>query len=66
VPERDLKVTKLKTEVDKTDVETHAPVQHSDEIFDLSSLVPDDFAEIPYAQQINTKKKAMETFNNEL
>lgn len=33
---------------------------------DLSSIVPDNFSEIPYITQINAKKKVMETFNNEL
>ncbi len=33
---------------------------------DILILVPADFAEIPYTTQINTKKKSMETFNNEL
>jgi hypothetical protein len=28
--------------------------------------MPADFSEIPYTTQINTKKKSMETFNNEL
>ena len=33
---------------------------------DLSSIIPDNFSEIPYITQINAKKKVMETFNNEL
>ena len=33
---------------------------------DILTLVPADFSEIPYTTQINTKKKSMETFNNEL
>lgn len=36
------------------------------EFFDLLSLLPEDFSEIPYTQQINTKKKSMELFNIEL
>lgn len=33
---------------------------------DLLSLIPENFTEIPYLSQINTKKKSMETFNSEL
>ena len=33
---------------------------------DLTSIIPDNFNEIPYITQINAKKKVMETFNNEL
>lgn len=33
---------------------------------ELSSLLPENFNEIPYLTQINIKKKAMETFNEEL
>ena len=33
---------------------------------DLSNLVPSNFNEIPYITQINTKRKAMELFNQEL
>jgi Required for nuclear transport of RNA pol II C-terminus 1 len=33
---------------------------------DLTSIIPDNFSEIPYITQINAKKKVMETFNNEL
>jgi hypothetical protein len=36
------------------------------EFFDLIALLPDDFSEIPYTQQINTKKRLMELFNAEL
>ena len=32
----------------------------------MLTLLPDDFSEIPYTQQINTKKKSMELFNTEL
>lgn len=33
---------------------------------DLTSIIPENFSEIPYITQINAKKKVMETFNNEL
>ena len=33
---------------------------------DLSLLVPENFSEIPYVNQINTKRRAMESFNQEL
>jgi hypothetical protein len=33
---------------------------------DLLSMIPENFAEIPYLTQINTKKKSMEAFNAEL
>ena len=33
---------------------------------DLTSIIPDNFSEIPYITQINAKKMVMETFNNEL
>lgn len=32
----------------------------------MLALVPENFNEIPYLSQINTKKKTMETFNAEL
>ena len=36
------------------------------EVFDLLLLTSEDFSEIPYTQQINTKKRSMELFNTEL
>lgn len=33
---------------------------------DLGTLLPENFNEIPYLTQINVKKKAMETLNEEL
>ena len=36
------------------------------EPIDLMTLVPENFQEIPYLAQINTKKKSMESFNTEL
>lgn len=60
--DRDSKLQKAKSQ---PDAEPAAPVK-SDEVFDLSTLVPDDFSEIPYAHQIATKKRAMEAFNSEL
>ena len=33
---------------------------------DLLTLIPENFQEIPYTPSINTKKKAMEAFNQEL
>jgi hypothetical protein len=52
----------------KTEVvaEQHKPVQEHHEVVDLLSLIPEDFSEIQYAPQINTKKKSMELFNSEL
>ena len=52
----------------KTEViaEQHKAVQEHHEVVDLLSLIPEDFAEIQYAPQINTKKKSMELFNSEL
>jgi len=35
-------------------------------LIDLCNLLPDNFNEIPYLTQINIKKKAMESLNNEL
>ena len=33
---------------------------------DLLTLLPENFQEIPYTPSINTKKKAMESFNTEV
>ena len=35
-------------------------------LVDLNNLVPENFNEIPYINQINTKRKGMETLNAEL
>jgi hypothetical protein len=43
---------------------TEIPIEQ--EVFDLMTLIPDDFNEIPYTNAINTKKKSMEQFNTEL
>jgi hypothetical protein len=51
------KQAELKTEIV---AEQHKPVQEHHEVVDLLSLIPEDFSEIQYAPQINTKKRSME------
>jgi hypothetical protein len=52
-------------------VKQSAPREDAEEgdgqsLVDLLNLLPDNFSEIPYLNQINVKRKAMESLNHEL
>ena len=53
------------SEVPQRDTASHQTGPDSEPI-DLLNLIPENFQEIPYLSQINTKRKSMESFNAEL